>query len=181
VLVHGKGEALRWAAESQAAKLGLALLLVALAFGGCGGSSDSSSTSTVGRYVTTADIDHFKSGTPQQATLAWWRAVQFANAGIAKSHYAPRAAPDMAQLQRELSAASSQFVGVPSFNAADIRGDKGTLYFFLGRPGSSAPPRPLSINLVKVGGEWRLADNLLLEQQVARVAKLLRERGENES
>ena len=39
-------------------------------------------------------------------------------------------------------------------------------------------PRPLSVNLVKVGGEWRLADNMLLEQQVARVAKLLRERDE---
>jgi hypothetical protein len=38
----------------------------------------------------------------------------------------------------------------------------------------------LSINLVKQDGEWKLADNQLLEQQVARVAKLLRERDASE-
>jgi hypothetical protein len=161
------------------AKRVLPTVLVALALGGCGGGSSSSdSTSTVGRYVAEANLKHYASGTPKYVTLNWWRAVQFGNADIARGYYAAGAAPDIEQLGRELSAASSQFVGVPDFNSADIRGNRGTLYFFLGRPGSSAPPRPLSINLVKADGGWRLADNLLLEQQVGRVAKLLRERDE---
>jgi uncharacterized protein YceK len=155
----------------------LAVLALTATMAGCG-SSDSSNDSTAGRYVAEANLKHYGAETPQHTALAWWRAVQFANPGIAERYYARGAAPDMEQLGRELSAASSQFVGIPQFNSADMRAGRGTLYFFLGRPGSSAPPRPLSLNLVKSGGEWRLADNLLLEQQVSRVAKLLRERDE---
>jgi hypothetical protein len=162
----------------------VAVAMSALVLSACGGGSDSSSTETgaieEGRYVTAANLEDTKAGSPQATTLDWWKAVQFANAGVAASYYAKGAAPDEEQLARELSAASSQFVGVPQFNSEAVAGGKGTLYFFLGRPGSDAPPRPLSINLVKERGEWKLADNQLLEQQVARVAKLLRERDSSE-
>jgi hypothetical protein len=152
----------------------IALATVALAICGCGGSSDSTTGSTAGRYVSAATLEHAKPGTPARATLDWWRAVQFGNPEVARRLYAPGIAPEVTQLKRELTAASSQFVGVPQFNSADVHGHTGTMYFFLSRPGSTTPPRPLSINLRKVHGNWLLADNLLLEQQVARVAKLLR-------
>lgn len=153
-------------------------LAAPVALGACG-SSDSSNTSTAGRYVTEANLEHFKPGTPQLTTLSWWRAVQFGNTAVVGDFYAPAAAPAQTDLAHELSAASSQFVGVPKFNSADVHGSRATLYFFLGRPGSTSPPRPLSINLVKVGAGWKLADNALLESQVARVAKLLREADES--
>lgn len=156
----------------------LTVMIVGLS--ACGGSSSGAeNTSTVGRYVTAVNISKYKGGTPQQAILNWWRAVQFDNASVAHGFYEASVAPEMTELQRELSAASSQFVGVPKFNSTDLHDGKGTVYFFLSRPGSSTPPRPLSVNLIKAKGEWRLADNLLLEQQVARVAKLLREREES--
>lgn len=161
------------------ATLGVAAALTVFGLGACGGSSSSDSTSTVGRYVAEKNLAHYKPGSPQRTTMEWWKAVQFGNAGVVHSYYAPGVAPDPSDLKRELSATASQFVGVPSFNSADVRGSKATLYLFLGRPGSSAPPRPLSLNLVKTGGQWRLADNVLLEQQVARVAKVLRERSES--
>jgi hypothetical protein len=161
-----------------------AVAISALTLSACGGGSDSSSTGTgaieEGRYVTAADLKETTAGSPEATTLDWWKAVQFANAGVAASYYAKGAAPDEEQLSHELSAASSQFVGVPQFNSEAVGRGKGTLYFFLGRPGSDAPPRPLSVNLVKEDGEWKLADNQLLEQQVARVAKLLRERDTSE-
>jgi hypothetical protein len=157
-------------------KLGaIVLVIAATTLAACGGDSETDAAPSIsGRYVTAANINHFKPGTPARATLDWWRAVQFGNPGVARHFYAPGTAPDEAQLRREILATSSQFVGVPQINSADVHGGAGTLYFFLSRPGATVVPRPLSINLVKVEGEWRLADNLLLEQQVARVAKLLR-------
>jgi hypothetical protein len=152
-------------------------LAASVALGACG-SSDSPDASTAGRYVTESNLEHFKPGTPQLTTLSWWRAVQFGNTALVGDFYAPGAAPEQTDLARELTAASSQFVGVPKFNSADVQGSRATLYFFLGRPGSTSPPRPLSVNLTRVGQEWKLADNSLLESQVARVAKLLREADE---
>jgi hypothetical protein len=178
-----RGETKRRRIGVSAASLVVALAATLLGLSGCGGGSDStagSATSVEGRYVTAANLKHFEAGSPQATTLNWWKAVQFGNPGVAAAYYGKGAAPELEQLSRELSAASSQFVGVPKFNSADINAGSGTLYFFLGRPGSDAPPRPLSVNLVKEGGQWKLADNLLLEQQVARVAKLLRERDSSE-
>jgi hypothetical protein len=147
--------------------LGAAIGL-ALALGACGGSSGSDSSSTVG-YVGAADLSKYKDGTPQRTVLSWWKAVQFGNASIARSYYAPRAAPPPAELQRELAAASNQFTGVPDFSSVEANAGKATLYFFVSRPGSSAPPRAASINLTRTAAGWRLADDEVLSQVVERV------------
>ena len=116
-----------------------------------------------------ADLHKYKDGTPQQTVLAWWRAVQFANAGMAETYYAPQGAPKIAHLQSELSAASNQFTGLPTFSSLEAHGNAATVYFFITRPDSSSPPRAASVNLIRVDGEWRLADDGMLAQVVERV------------
>ncbi len=146
-------------------------MISALSLPACGGSSSSDSTSTVGNYVAAKNLSQYKPGTPQRTVLQWWKAVQYGNPTVVHSYYAPGMGPGLHDLQRELAAASNQFAGIPAFNSAEVHGKKATLYFFVTRPGSTAPPRPASINLVKKGGEWSLADDELLAQVVERVAR----------
>lgn len=154
---------------SRTAVLGAAAALAAFGLGACGSSSSSDSTSTVGNYVAAGNLSQYKPGTPQRTVLQWWKAVQFGNPTLVNSFYAPGMGPGLHHLQRELATASNQFAGIPSFKSAEVHGNKATLYFFVTRPGSDAPPRPASINLVKAGGEWGLADDQLLAQVVERV------------
>jgi hypothetical protein len=152
------------------AALGAAMVLAAFGLGACGSSSSSSdSTSTVGNYVTAQNLSQYKPGTPQRTVLQWWKAVQFGNPTMVHAYYAPSMGPSLPALQHELSTASNQFAGVPTVNSAEVHGNKATLYLFVTRPGSSAPPRAVSINLVKTGDRWGLADDQLLAQVVERV------------
>jgi hypothetical protein len=150
--------------------IGITMLLAAFGLLGCGsGSGGSDSTSTVGSYVGASDLDQYKSGTPQRTVLQWWKAVQFGNPSVVHSYYAPGAGPDLHHLQHELAAASNQFSGIPNFNSAEIHNGRATLYFFVTRPESSTPARPVSVNLVNSSGKWGLADDQLLSQVVERV------------
>jgi hypothetical protein len=154
----------------RTAALGAAMVLAAFGLGACGSSSSSSdSTSTVGNYVTAKNLSQYKPGTPQRTVMQWWKAVQFGNPTVVHNYYAPGMGPSLTALQRELAVASNQFAGIPTFNSAEAHGNRATLYLFVTRPGSSAPPRAVSINLVKTGGEWGLADDQLLAQVVERV------------
>jgi hypothetical protein len=168
-LTFSAREEIRLPVLARTAGLGTAIL-VALGLLGCGsGSSGSDSTSTVGNYVAAKNLSKYKPGTPQRTVLQWWKAVQFGNPSVARSYYAPGMGPGLGNLQRELAAASNQFSGIPTFNSAEIHKGRATLYFFVTRPESSTPPRPVSINLVNEGGEWDLADDQLLSQVVERV------------
>ena len=153
--------------------IGVAMLLATFGLLGCGsGSGDSDTTSTAGDYVGARDLNQYKPGTPQRTVLQWWKAVQFGNPSVVHSYYAPGTGPGLHNLQRELAAASNQFSGIPTFNSAEIHKGRTTLYFFVTRPESSTPPRPVSINLVDKGGEWSLADDQLLSQVVERVNRV---------
>jgi hypothetical protein len=150
--------------------IGIAMILTASGILGCGsGSGGSDSTSTVGNYVGSRDLNQYKPGTPQRTVLQWWKAVQFGNPSVVHRYYAPGMGPGLHQLQRELAAASNQFSGIPTFNSAEIHQGTATLYFFVTRPESSTAPRPVSINLVDKGGAWSLADDQVLSQMVERV------------
>jgi hypothetical protein len=145
-------------------------LAAALGLSACGGGSPSpGSTSMAGSYVTAKSLRRYKPGTPQRTVLQWWKAVQFGDPTIVHTYYAPGVGPRIPVLQHELALASTQFTGVPTFNSAEIHGNAATLYFFTARPGSSAPPRAVSVNLVETGGKWVLADDELLAQVVERV------------
>lgn len=164
-------------AAALVAMCGVVTFLLA-ALGGCGGSSPSASTDSTDGYVTQSAVAGTKPGTPQRTALQWWRAVQFANAALARGFYAEAARPPLDDMQRQLAIASRQFVGVPRFDSAAVDGSDATLYFFVGRPGSEAAPQALSVNLVRADGRWRLADDQLLAQEVERAEKAAASRGD---
>jgi hypothetical protein len=146
----------------------IAALLV-LGLTACGDSSDSETTSLDAEYVTVKKMDRYEEGTPQRTVIEWWRAVQFANPQVVNSYYAPHRGPAVPVLQHRLAVASNQFSGIPLFDSAQVRGGKATVYFFWTHPGTSAPPRAVSVNLMRAGKRWALADDQLLGQVVERV------------
>jgi hypothetical protein len=144
----------------------VAVVLVA----GCGFDDDPDEASGP-RTISTDEIAAADKGTPERAALEWWREVQFQNAAGAAERYSPEAKVKTADLNRQVAVAQSSFVGVPEVVDVSRDGDLATVYLTIAPPGSDAPPRNLSLNLVESDGEWLLRDNLLMEQAVARVAR----------
>jgi hypothetical protein len=142
----------------------------AIAFlGGC--SEEDSDEPSGPRTISEKEIDEADRGSPERATLEWWREVQFQNAGGAAERYAAEADVDVEGLNRQVSVAQSSFAGVPEVVDVTREGDLATVYLTIAPPSSDAPPRNVSVNLVEVDGQWLLRDNLLMEQAVARVAR----------
>jgi hypothetical protein len=148
----------------------VAVVVAALAFGAAAcGSSDSAATTADADYVTAKRVDRYPPGTPQRTVMEWWKAVQFANPSGANSYYAPHRSPGLPVLQHRLAIASNQFSGIPVFDSAKVDGKRATVYFFWAHPGTSAPARAVSVNLMRTGKGWGLADDQLLGQVVERV------------
>lgn len=150
---------------------------IALAIGGasgCGGGGDSDHADQGNRYVTQQDIARYPPNVPMRAALEWWRAVQFRDVSGALAGYAPGRAPSSLELRRQIGASTSSFSGVPALDTSVVRGRTAALYLFLTPPGSGAQPRPLSLRMIRGPHGWGLANNELMEEQVARVARALR-------
>lgn len=160
-------DAWRRRSRSSLAVLVAALLLSGLA--ACGDSSDSEATSRDAEYVTPERVERYEQGTPQRTVLEWWKAVQFANPAAVHRYYAAHRGPTVALLQHRLAVASNQFAGIPVFDSAQVQGKRATVYFFWTHPGTSAPARAVSVNLMRTPTGWALADDQLLGQVVERV------------
>jgi hypothetical protein len=149
-----------------------ALLSSILALGGCDRGDDGGGVAEDDpRVVSSADLTPYPEGKPERVVLEWWRDVQFKNAPGALRRYHPSVDIAVEELSRQVNAAASQFVGVPTIAFIDGSGDVSTVYMELTPPGSDAPPRNLAMNLRLKGDEWRLSDNLLLQAAVGRVAR----------
>jgi hypothetical protein len=121
------------------------------------------------RAISASVIRSEPPASPERAALMWWRDVQFRNAPGALTRYAPEAGVELDQLERQIAVGVSSFVGVPRIVEVTGKGDLVTVYLTVSPPGSSAPPRNLSLNLRQIDGEWLLRDNSLMQQAVARV------------
>jgi hypothetical protein len=148
----------------------LATVIAVPAIASCGGDDDTTTT-TAPRTVAAEDVGAFERGSPERAVLEWWRYVQFRNAEGAHALYSDEADVTLDDLSRQVTYAASSFVGVPEIVDVEQGDGLATVYMVLQAPGSDAPPRPLSANLREEGGTWVLRDNVLMEQQAARVAR----------
>ncbi|HEY8467821.1 MAG TPA: hypothetical protein VIL04_13575 [Solirubrobacterales bacterium] len=158
----------------------LALSLVAATLLGCDGDEERSGTNEAQRTLSRDDLRRYPPGSPERAALEWWRDLQFQNAGGAHERYAEDAAPPLEDLARQVSIAASSFVGIPEIVDVSKDGELATVYMQISPPGSSAPPRNLSVNLVEDDGEWLIRDNLLVEQAVNRVARIRAQQQDSE-
>jgi hypothetical protein len=151
--------------------VGLVALGLVGGLGACGDDDEETAPESGPREVSERQLNEYKPGTPERTALEWWRDVQFGNAEGALELYTDDAVNSEEDYRRQISYATSSFVGVPEIVELQRDGDFATLYMTLRPPGSEAPPRPLSLNLARVDGEWLIRDNQLMEQQVARVTR----------
>ena len=118
--------------------------------------------------MTAKSLKRYEPGTPWRTVLEWWKAVKFADPAVVHSYYAPHRGPSLAELQHRLAIASNQFAGIPDFDSTEARETGPPSISF--DPSRRFPtPRAVSINLVRTGKRWALADDQLLAQVVERV------------
>jgi len=124
------------------------------------------------RTLGAAQLEEYKSGTVERAALEWWRTIQFSDEDGALGYYAKDVEVTEPLLGGQINVAQSQFLGIPTVESEETRGSKATLFIALQSPDPKAPPRSLSLRLVKEEGDWKIADNDLLAEAVARVNQL---------
>jgi hypothetical protein len=151
--------------------VGLVTLGLIQGLSACGGDDDDAPTESGPREVSSKHLQRYEADTPERTALEWWRDVQFGNSEGALDLYTDDAVSSEEDFRRQVSFAASSFVGVPEIVDVQKGGDLATLYMTVRPPGSEAPPRPLSLNLARVDGNWLIRDNQLMEQQVARVTR----------
>lgn len=151
---------------SPTLRIAVALLVAAgLLVAGCG---DDASAPIPDRPLTSDEIARYEAGSPERAVAEWWRDVQFNNARGVASRYAPGAdvAPEI--LQNQISRSETFFSGKPRVDAVERVGDRATVYVLvLGGTGRGGRPEAVPLRLKMVDGEWKIADNELLERLAA--------------
>jgi hypothetical protein len=165
--------------------------LAAAALAGCGAFGDDPVTERVQQpaLLTKRQVERHPEGTPARAFFEWWRAVQYDNAPVAIRYYADSAGMTLAKMDRQLGygAGALSLQARPILVEEDIDGDKATVLVLLesivenpnGR--SDRTRRARGFNLVRVDGEWKLADNLYIDRQARiylRFSAPLREGGD---
>jgi hypothetical protein len=150
-------------------------LLLASALVGCGAFDDDAVTERVQQIglVTKRQVERHPPGSPARAFYEWWRAIQYENAGVAIKYYAPSVGMTLRKLDRQLSYGNGALglTARPLLVEVDEQGDTATVLTLLEsvveNPNGRADKvrRPRGFNLVRDGGEWKLADNLFLDRQ----------------
>ena len=125
------------------------------------------------RLLRASDIRKFPKGSPERVLLRWWRQIQFNNAGGAVGFYDESAGVEVDELVRQLPKASAVFRGRPVIQDLDRNDERASVYLVV-RQEAKTPDgdeveiqRPVSITLLRVGDEWKIANNLFIEQLVA--------------
>jgi hypothetical protein len=165
------------------------LMLCSCVAGGCGFGGDDDVTERVQQpsLLTRADIERYPAGSPQRAFFEWWRTVQYDNAVAAVRFYSDDLALTARKLDRML-AYGADGLGLrkqPKLVEVDVNGRRATVFLLLqsrvlnpnGRVDTVRTAR--SFNLVREGGQWKLADNLYVERGAA-VSKKLFEAAERQ-
>jgi hypothetical protein len=158
----------------------LAPVIVAIALAGCGDENGETTEVPGPRFITAEQIreEAHAKDSPERTALEWWRAAQFGNAPTLLRYYNPALELTIEELSDQLASGSIAFAGFPAIESTDEDGVEATVYIVLDPPDSGASERTVSINLVQVDGEWKLADNLLLEQAVKRIRAARRAAGD---
>jgi hypothetical protein len=162
----------------------LLLMLLTLAFGGCGSDDESPDNSNGNsqdvfppNIITDADIAATEAGTPERGLLDWWQAYQFADPATAaeltsKDTLKEVGEPEFAHV------VETRGPGLPGIEILDVteEGDAatvrvGVLAFQPEEPGEPPPREPTasnpnSFNMVKEDGKWVFATPEFIAPQI---------------
>jgi hypothetical protein len=151
------------------------LALVACALSGCGFGGDDEVTERVQQpsLLTKEDVQRLPEGSPARTTFEWWRTLQFDNPVLAVEFYDDDLGITVERLERQLKwgAGSLGLTQKPVLVEVQERGNEAAVLVLLenqttnpnGRVDKTRTAR--SFNLIREGGEWKLAENLYLERQ----------------
>ena len=164
---------------SRPSCLALASVIFAIALGACGDENGDATEAPGPRFITGEQIreEAEANDSPERSALEWWRAAQFGNAAALERYYDPALNLTVDELSDQLAIGSIAFAGLPEIESTDEDGVAATVYIVLDPPDADASERTVSMNLVQVDGEWKLSDNLLLDQAVKRLRAARRAAG----
>jgi hypothetical protein len=146
------------------------LLLLALA--GCGGFGDDDVTNrvVVQGVVSSQQVDRQPAGSPQRAVLEWWRALQYRNPVEAARYYSADQHMTVKRMAKYIKPADPALVQRPKLVDAEISGNGAIVRLMLDQMTKNANGRvdherkAQAFNLVHEHGEWKLSDNLYLDE-----------------
>jgi hypothetical protein len=162
----------------------VAILGAAAVVASCGSLGTGEETKPVDQpqLLTGRDLARQPEGSPARTVLEWWRALQFDNPVIAYGHYSDQVKRRLSQ--RELAHQLGFGPGVldlgarPRVAEVEEKGDEATVFVLMskvarnpnGRADETRTAR--SFNLVREGGDWKLADNRYLARAAANAEAL---------
>ncbi len=132
-----------------------------MAAAGCG-SSDGSTTpeDEAPPSVSIEEIEAEKPGTPEYAALQWWQAVQFNKPELAVGLYAKE--PPLPDLAGQFNVVGGALAGVPKIEKVKRDGGRTVLVIDWTKRKQKPHSTKVQLRMVRVGNQWKLADNRLL-------------------
>lgn len=164
-------------------KTGLAAILVAASLAGCGELGEVSGRIERPQTVTRAQLDKYPPDSPERAVLGWWRALQFNSPELAARYYAPDLKLTTARLEKLLRLGPDFLDLKAGLRVADSveRGDTATVlavrHRVLEHPNGRVDKVhiPMSVNLRRESGEWKLSDNRYIDRALENAAAFIQE------
>jgi hypothetical protein len=139
----------------------IALLSCTAALLGCGARGDSTlPTGSVPTAPTVAETGQEKPGSPQYAALRWWQAVQLDKPARALTLYAKQ--PSLPDLAGQFNVLGDALDGVPKIEQVKHEGSRTVLVIDWTKRKQRPHSIKVQLRMVRSGGEWKLADNRLL-------------------
>ena len=163
---------------------GTVLLVCLLVLAGCGGEGNARPEGLPGKaeqLLTASEIRRHPEGSPARTLYEWWRSAQYADLTGYLEHYETR-------LRRELEAEPNTegvlevFAGFirtarPVIQQVEREGETTTVYTEIefrrpvGTTHYATTTRPQAFTMVRQRGEWRLVDDLYVDQSVGAVVR----------
>jgi hypothetical protein len=151
----------------------LAILVVVAQ--GCGSDSStppppsgaSTTQSDLAAAVSEAEIERYKSGTPQHTALEWWRAVQLNEPELARTLYAEP--PTLPNLAGQFNYVTGQLGGTVKIASVKQKGKQTIVAINWHKPG--APPRQVALQMESKNGEAKIASTLFLDLIVQKLQR----------
>jgi hypothetical protein len=152
------------------------LALAALAAGcGAGELEPQEYPAAAEQLVSRREIDRFAPGTPARALLSWWRSSQYADRGDYVAGFARpvRERVERRDVVREVTVfAGGIRTAKPEIVATEIAGDEATVFTLVrfrtpvGSTRFVTTTRRQAFDLIREGGDWRLADDFFVRSIV---------------
>ena len=103
-------------------------------------------------------------GSPERAALEWWFAVQQNDPELAATFYAEE--PPIPALAGQFNLVGATLGGTVKIDSVKQSGKEATVVATQTIAGAKPPTRDVTLRLAKVGGTWKLTENLVLDEAV---------------